>query len=424
MKIGIYVYSDKIRKRGKEGYFDNIKYIGIRRIVSEIAEKYEICYVSHKTINEVDFVLLPIISYRDVYNFLWETKNITIKSRVIAGGPGLTNPFPLFPKVWACVLNRAENLIQQIFNQERLPNVIYRDNIEKIRVGQLSEFIQFTGERSGEMPKHLSEYKERHIGCVKKCYFCQYTWKNIFKKSKSHKGYRSGFNDCENTIAELDWRVKGGGYLVTAIDGLMEQSRKIVNRGNITNAAIEKTLKAFFETEIERRNLKLYCVIAYPFEKILSMQEIIDICKRVDRKSKKHMTIFLQCTHFVPMPLTPMESESVNWLDGRQRLRGRYDGHSIRLILLQHQITSPVSALEQTFINRYRMGDNKYMDILISRRYNKLRGWEKKRVFREIIPEYYYKELNEFPSSQYCYPVYNISAARIAYKKRIEQLLK
>lgn len=420
MKIGIYVYSNKIRKRGKEGYFDNVKYLGLRRIVSEIEEKHEICYVSCKTINEADFVLLPIISYRDIFNFLWETTNVTIKTRIIAGGPGLTNPFPLFPKVWACVLNRAENLIDRIFEQEQLPNVMYRDNPEKIQMGQLTEFIQFTGERNGEMPKHLSEYQERHIGCVKKCYFCQYTWKNEFKKFESYKGYRSGFNDCENTIAELDWTVKGGGYLVTAMDGLTEQSRKIVNRGNITNIRIKKTLEAFFESGVERRNLKLYCVIAYPFEEILSMQELINICKKVDRKSNQHMTIFLQCTHFVPMPLTPMEAESVNWIDGRQKLRGRYDGDSIRLVLVQ-QITSPVSALEQTFVNRYRVEDNKFLDILMSKQYNKLKGWEKKRVFKEIIPEYYYTELDEFPSTSYCHSVYDINAARAAYKKRIRE---
>jgi len=247
--------------------------------------------------------------------------------------------------------------------------------------------------------------------------------KNKFQKADNRNGYRSGFNDCENTIGELDWETKGGGYLVTAIDGLTEKSRQIVNRGNITNKKIEETLQRFFDSSVEVRNLKLYCVVCYPFENELKMDELISICKKADRKSGKHTTIFLQCTHFVPMPLTPMEPERVNVINARRKLRGQYDGDSIRLLLIAQQITSPTSALEQTFVNRYRgETDSQYFNILLSGQYQKLKEWQKRRmVFDKLIPSYFYEELEYFPSiKHYAEPVYNIEKVRDTYKKRVE----
>lgn len=441
-RIGIYVYTQKIRERSHEdrAYFDNVKYLGLRRIISELkaSGKHELSYVSNATVNDCDYVLLPIVSFRDIFNVVHELKNVNIKSRVIAGGPGLQNPFTIRPYIWAAVIGRAENQIERILDKEELPNVWYcgQDLARKLEVGQLSSWVSFDGSKRGEMPKHLRQYEETHIGCQKKCYFCHYTWKHRFlTKERLGSAYRSGLNDCETTIADINW-VRGAAPFVTAIDGLTERSRVLANRGNITNAKIEATLKAHFRDgtpdDGKLQNLKVYCIVAYPWEREedISLRELGSIIKRVDRSIKKRRTRFLNvvlyCTHFVPMPLTPLEPEGVNWINARNILRsilgGQYEGRHLRLRTKIQYCTSPTTALEQTFLNRFREEDRGMLHLLVSKRYLALKGWQKEMVFKELVPDYYYEQLNYFPSLEFLEAPYDINKARRAYKARLGAL--
>lgn len=404
-KVGILIFTEKIKERDlhKNVSFDNIKHFGFRKIISEIdSQAYEVSYISASQINEVDFVLVSIVSYYDAYNLLYAIKDIEVTSKIIIGGAGMTNPTPYRKKIWAACWGRGEGLINKILQGQDLPNVWYREKDPDLQgiyqIGQLTEFLDIDSIQEGEIPTHLKGIKEVHIGCRKKCYFCQYTWKNELKTDKEVIGYKSGLNDCENTIAETDWSLNNS-YFITAIDGLTEKARRTVNRANITNKAIQKTFLKYFETSNQKSTtLKLYCVVGYPFEQEddLDVAELIDNVRYAEKNcnnpSGRKLNVFLQCTHFVPMPFTPMEGEPVNLIPARDilvRNMHKFVGQNISLTTTAY-ITSNVSAIEQSIINRAKAEDDDVFKILLSKKYLAMTNYEKIRVIEQLVPKRLY----------------------------------
>ena len=403
-KIGILVFTEKIKERAtnKDSAFDSIKHFGFRKIISEIDKAHEVVHISAKDINTCDYVLVSIVSYYDAFNFLNETKKMDVKARVIIGGAGFTNPIPFRHKIWAACWGRGEGLINDIIAGVDLPNVWYKDKDPGLEghyeIGQLREFIDIDSMQDQDTPTHLKGAKEVHLGCRKKCYFCQYTWKNVLATDSKTIGYKSGLNDCENTIAETDWSLNNS-YFLTAIDGETERARRTVNRANITNGAIEQTLHRYFETSNQlKTTLKLYCVAGYPFEQPqdLDLEELVGVIRKAENEvanpKGRKLNIFLQSTHFVPMPFTPMEGEPVNFIDARAILKKkmhRFRGQNITLTVMPY-ITSNISAAEQAILNRSTFEDDRVWKILLSKKYLNLPNYEKIEVIKQLIPERLY----------------------------------
>lgn len=416
-RIGILIYTDKVKDRqiAKDAAFDDIKYFGFRRIIEDAKQAgHTIEYVSSSTMNNCDYTLASITSYYDAYNLLNELQGINTKTKIIIGGAGLSNPIPWYDKIYAACFGRGENKIGKIINGENLNCVAYPTNDIQLNsqyeIAQLEDFIRIDNEVTDEAPKNFQNFQEQSIGCPKKCFFCQYTWKNNLQKSEAVQGYKSGFNDCENTIAELDWSQKAP-YFVTAIDGLTEKSREIVNRGNITRNAVKNSLFNFYEQSVQdTASLKLYCVVGYPFEgeQDIHTHELQSICEEVDKaiNSKKKLNIYLQCTHFVPMPFTPMEGEAVNLVDARNILKAemkKYEGNNISLTVLP-SITSPVAALEQTILNRCKFEDVEDLRILTSKKYSKLKAYEKIDTIQRFFRHRLYCYLGDEPIHDFIQP--------------------
>lgn len=405
-RIGVLILDKQIRFRQvtKGAAFDDIKHIGFRAVISDAIDAgHEIEYVSAHNAHHCDKVLFSTVSYYEVYNLLSNIRrmNPSIAGKMIIGGAGMSNAIPFRNIAGAVCFGRGENLIGEIIAGKSLPNVWTSDDTEfsgRYEIGQQRRWIDIGDMPHGEAPKGLSDFRESHLGCRKKCYFCQYTWKNRFTKDDSRIGYKSGLNDCENTIAEIDWGRDGlhSNHNITAIDGATERSRRTVNRANITNLKIIETLHRFFEqTKHEVATLKLYCVVGYPFEKQsdVDFSELMGLFSEVDRSlppaEKKKLHIFITCTHFVPMPFTPMQGEPVNTFNVRRFLhetKPKYIGKNI-VAKVMSQITSPAAAMEQAMYNRAKPGDDKYLLAVTSPKYNTLKSDGRIAFIKKNIPE-------------------------------------
>lgn len=269
----MYVFTDMVKARTtkkREGFFDGQNYIGLRYILTEIdTSQYEISYVSKDSINSVDFVLVSLTSYYDVLNIINELYGVPVKPKVIIGGAGCNNVGLLRAVADYIVVGRGEGVIPRILNGEWVAGTYSKqddpDIAKPISVLPLSKFIEIDD-------NYVGKYCERSIGCQRKCFFCEYSWKH--KWTKKDQGYHSGLLNRETLLQDVDWESYHNKDLVTAIDGATERTRKIINKP-ISNADITAKMLQIYDAPRDYVSLKLYCLLGYPFENKFEPEEAV-----------------------------------------------------------------------------------------------------------------------------------------------------
>jgi hypothetical protein len=376
IRIGVYVFTHQIKERkitDRDRYFEGKAYYGFNYIISEIdTELYEISYVSSASINSVDFALISITSFYDVYNIRKELfgKNVTCK--LIFGGSGISNIQSLSDLAYAICIGRGETLINDILEGKPLESVWYKDSTEKIKMGQPKEL------------KKIKDLEEKEVGCRNKCKFCQYGWK--FKALSDSSNYNSGYNSREDTITNLDFSLcnrRTAPRLNSAIDGFTEKTRKIIGKV-ILNEDITNKFKEIYSQEQSYFALKLYAIVGFSWERSIELDEFFEAVERADKESDKKLNVFLISTHFVPMPFTPMECEPINLHNFRDEViknKYGYKGKSINVYYPGSQMTSPMTAIEQTIVNRIKVEQLPLFDkLLLSSKYAGLKSADKLKV--------------------------------------------
>lgn len=376
-KIGVLIFTHKVKERAlSNDTFDNKKYFGLKAILNELDKnKYEIEYISSYSINKCDFVLIPIISYYDAMAYINEIYGNRYDAKLIVGGPYVLN-YHTFSNAYAIVIGRCEDMINAIFDKHDYSNVIYPSSLkQEYEVGDVKRFL-CVGQRN-----------EVAVGCAAKCYFCQYAWKNKYT-SLRQEGYNSSYSDYEDYIQNL--KAEKNGRYVTAIDGLTEYSRLKVNK-KITNDDICNKLNEIVNNDIAGL-LKIYNIIAYPWESKVNFEELIESVNKCDRQNKNKLTIYLTHTHFVPKLQTPMEDFKVNMMDARKYVvnqpiifRGKYFKVANNI-----SVTSNVSAIEEYIIDRAdnESDINKIKRIICSTKYASLANRIKNNVIKQHFEKY------------------------------------
>ncbi len=415
-KIGIYVFTNKQKERGISiNSFDDKKYIGLRYIVSEIDKnKNDIGYASIKTINEFDIILISITSYYDLYNLIREFKNREIKATVIVGGAGLLNINMIKKYIDIAVFGRGEGLINEILGEKEFDNVWYKKKDGKLenkyKIGEAKELINFDG------------YKEKAVGCNKKCYFCQYSWIN--KATCIDQKYKSAINGQEDNFCSIDFTKERRGYILTALDGLTEKTRHIINK-NIKNEDIENKIEEFYTKADKNCNVKLFNIFGYSWEKGVEKEELLNIFLRKDRDSNLNLNFYVCNTHFVPMPFTPMENEPVNIIDFRKDLfynRLEFHGKSLKLMAFPYSTTF-TEAISEAMVLRGNENDIKiFEDIFTTKKYKKLKIRDKYKIIKQFVPKKLYCEWEN--DINYLNININIESAKKEFKKRKRRSLK
>ena len=381
-KVGIYVFTHQIKQRAtkkREGFFDGQNYIGLRYIVSEIPkDKYEITYVSKDTINSVDYCLISLTSYYDVINIINELYGKRITAKVCVGGAGYNNVGLLRDIVDVGTVGRGEGTIVPILNGEYIPGIYYKeinyDLKTPIEILPLKTFICIDD-------KYVGKYEERSIGCQRKCYFCEYSWKH--KWTKKDDGYHSGLLNRETLLQDVNWAEYHNKDLVTAIDGATERTRHIINKP-IKNSEITEKMLEIYDAPRDYVSLKLYCLLGYPFEDRFEPEEAVESIIKARKTGNAHRcNVLMVSPHFMPMPFTPMECEPVNWHNFREDIK-RYDWEkfgkgNINVFWNWSLASSPLSAAEATILNRADVQHaGKIKTILCSSKYKGLNATQKR----------------------------------------------
>lgn len=385
-KIGILIPTQQVKERSsKKNSFDEKKYTGFKYIISEIdLSVNEVFYIdsSEESLNSVDFVLFSLTSFYDILNIISELRHKKYKSKIIVGGAGLLNFSLLRDYVDIAILGRGEGIINDIFNGKKMKNVWYKEDDFAIK----NEY------EIGETKTLIGD--ERSVGCQKKCFFCQYGWKNKYYGFSDN--YQSG-SEFEDIFQALDFNITGNGYIISAIDGMTEKTRYIINK-NILDEEIKSKINEYYETKNKTKGLKLYNIIGFPWEESTE-NNFFNIIKQCDKKSEKKLNIFISSTHFVPMPMTPMECEPINLHNFREELiqkKYTFDGETIKMWWFGNQTTSPISALEECILMR---SDYKHLKLLenifLNKKYLSSNFFQKIRIIKNYIPENLYGKVEK-----------------------------
>ena len=389
LRVGIYVFTDQIKARKtkkREGYFDGQNYIGLRYIASQIdRDTHDLVYVSKDTINTVDFCLISLTSYYDVLNLINELHGKHITATVCVGGAGYNNVGLLRDIVDIGTVGRGEDTIDRILRGEEIEGLYYkrtnRNLTRPIKIMPLKTYIEIDD-------NFVGRYCEQSIGCPKKCYFCEYSWKHRW----THKGtgYESGLLNRETLFRDLNWADYKNRDLVTAIDGATEATRNVVNKP-IANSEITDKMMEIYSAPRDYVSLKLYCLLGYPFEQKFQPEEAVEAIIAARKTGSSHRcNVLIVSPHFMPMPFTPMECEPINWYNFRQEIKrynwDRFGRGNVNVYWNWSLASSPVSAAEATILNRCDVEDApKIKAILCSGKYKSLDFLRKRKVLEKYF---------------------------------------
>jgi radical SAM superfamily enzyme YgiQ (UPF0313 family) len=399
IKVGVLIFTDKVKDRmtRKNNYFDSLEYCGLKYIINEIDKnKYNIEYCSSATINNYEYVIVSLISYFDIFNFISQLKNKTITTKIIIGGATVTNIRPLIKYIYAACFGRGETLINDILECKNLDNVWYKEKdpflLKKYKIGQVKKLIK------------LDNYIEKSVGCPNKCKFCQYAWKHIQPKGEK---YNSGMDNVEELFKFLDWNT-AKSRAISAFDGTTEQTRKKINK-NLTNDEILKKLIEVYNINYDKPlYLKIFNIIGFSWEdENINFNEISDLFKQADRNKKTHKVwVKIFNNHFKPMPLTPLAYSPVSKINYREIFKNKkiYMGNNFEVVISPYS-TSPATSIEETIINR--AFDSKNLEnIYTTKKYLSLDVKTKIKVVEKYDPQVF-MQVNSLPSDYLISP-YNI----------------
>lgn len=324
-------------------------------------------------INKYKTNVLSLISIQDVLQLIEHKELLDRRTKIIAGGQGCVNIQTFHDYIDVVNWGRCDGLLDKIIKGHRDDSCI---DIEKFDINKKYKMRQ-------------AEYlypNEITIGCKLKCKFCQYSHtRKLFGKN-----YNPG-NDIrvpEDNFLSL--KVPRPGYYITALDGLSEKSRFLVNK-KISDEQIVEKLQRIIKQNFEKAViLKTFEIIGYPWETKESVREDLDNLRKLFKKADckgGYINMRLSFNTFSPNPITPMAKMGVElrhswWQDVLKDYKLLYKSDNLRVGILPF-VPGPQSTLQRIMINRGAPAD---LVIKVGEEKRKGRPWEE--FMSEIYSKY------------------------------------
>lgn len=354
-KIGVLSYTGWLGIHGRAKNKKNMSVCsdGMESILLELKCEWEYCSID--CIGRYDYILVPIMSVVDIENFLsdWAQKRPDKNGcKIIVGGMGCLNIWPIYDYIDIAVFGRAEGQINGIIGGQDYDNVW----------------------RKADDPCLKQQYKIRQpqyrlrnevtVGCRHKCLFCQYTWIRS-KQFATKRSYQppSTMLSIEDHWNDIDWTNNKVYYALTAWDGLTENTRAKIGK-NISDKGIYAKI---VEASIGRKlTMKIYLVVGYPWETVGTVaKDIMGLSKlmsEIEQQLTHDVQIMFYITPFSPEPFTPMSRAKANvadkWRDIIRDISGNcvYRDGKINAWILP-QINSPITLSKRVALNRCGKGN-------------------------------------------------------------------
>lgn len=365
-EVAFLVYAPE-KQRRQDNSFDGNDNIGAK-VIADILRKHNVNvgFCAPETANKYKIVLVSLTSTYDVYALYkavalrpeWQRKKRTFK--VVAGGFGMQNPYPIRNFVDVAVFGRAEKIIVHLvsslldgktFEHESVMNL---PEIHPVKIAQAEEL--YTSE----------VFSEEFIGCPNKCLFCHYTWaRKPIGKSKTYvQGTLTGGNSPELLFNDLAQVTQKCGRIRTALDGFSERLRFAYGK-TISNETIINNIQHIGSFE---GNTVVICynIGNYPGEMQSDRLEFDNVMRTINPKNR--VIIILHTTPFRPSLATPMQFAPVSLYPAYTKFRFQAVVDTPHL-LVKHSMSneSPFSQLQSVVAERATdKSDNLFHTICFS----------------------------------------------------------
>jgi radical SAM superfamily enzyme YgiQ (UPF0313 family) len=388
MKIAVlipthaHVYNAKNKSRRSPN-----KYYGLQIIIDKINEVYpeSIEFIDFSRVDEFDIILFSMLSVDDYYSLVYTVEKklkYRRKNIWICGGPGIANINPLIPYFDFIVLGRGEDIILPLMEyiSNYFVNLSYHSEVRNLKLpsGVINSF-QYDSELiyHQNYSKHLFEGSqnaapEKISGCKYNCLYCRYRSSSLPPKLRE-SSQNTTMPGNEETFWELE--IKNGSFYTTSLDGLLENTRKVVHKNIPNKSIVDKIVASSLNTKVI--NLKIYFIVGYPHDKSIDFSEFIDVCHEIDTRIKDCQVFFsLHFTPFAAEPHTPMQWEAVDIsIDYRELFndmmkinRYLYNGVNVRAMIMR-TCNKPLTLLKRMIYNRSTLDDLNILQFISSDSY-------------------------------------------------------
>jgi len=313
-KIAFLVYKPWRKPRRKETSWDNLSQIGPYMLIDTLRRAgIDVGFCSSDSARNYDVVMVSLTSNYDVLAFSREVfghpdwKNR--KFKVVIGGFGAQNPYPIQEYVDFVWFGRAENEIVWLVNNKfdvDHPSLMKLPNWKVCKINQSDKLYPYPI-RLNTKAHGKEEITETIYGCPNKCFYCHYTWARKYIHTSKHyqlKQYPSSQELDMFNIEQYDPKVAS---VLVGLDGFSERLRFLVNR-KITNDNVKEFIEGISnktETKGKAIMLKMYNITGYETETDEDYQEFVDLLNS-DMNLKKRVLLIVHNTPLRPSPCTPI----------------------------------------------------------------------------------------------------------------------
>lgn len=354
---------------------------GARSIRNEMRYHYDIVTIDE--IGKYDYACISLTSVVEMENVLRDIEKLGIDKRgckIVLGGMGALNIWPLHHVIDIAVFGRAEGQINDILEGGSAPNVWRKADDPMLEGSYQIRQVEYL------LPGEVG------VGCPEHCMYCQYSAVRRWLPTQDGGGYRAADGGHTNrrkehdltgfvpgltpqetgglgrhTLFEDDWNRLDfrTGRNQTAWDGWSEATRKRVRKRVSNEDIIRKLTELREQNNSAASNLKIYQIVGYPWETPESLRSDMTDASRIlaeaDGPTGSRIVIMFSINIFSPELFTALERQNVvferwrdvinEWQSPTGRPRQVYSGKCIEAFILP-QIDGPLTLQKRIAMNR------------------------------------------------------------------------
>jgi hypothetical protein len=363
-KVAFLVFLPEKRKnklsKKNNNYFDYHANAGANIVIELLSiAGIEVDFCSAATAIKYEIVLVSLTSQYDVFAFYKEVALLPDwdrerrKFKVVCGGFGMLNPYPIRHHVDYAVFGRAEDFVVDLVEallgggDYEHESVMRLPDISVVKFGQASKLLD------------LETFKEDAIGCSHKCKFCLYTWTRKLMgashyvrggENKNFSPYKhtSGKVSIEVLLKDIKHMKEKYGFTRAGLDGSSQRLRYLYGKRISNEDLIEAT--DHLGTFEGAKFFKILNVVNFPTETEDDRQEMFEVLKKA--RPKNMVVVTIHNAPLNPQPCTPLGYGPVTLFPDHSKLKLTRVFEQENLACRYALCETPLSQLKMAIVGR------------------------------------------------------------------------
>ena len=370
--------------RTKNQSFDGVGNTGAYVIIHQLRKRgVDVGFCDFDSASQYDIVCISLTSSFDTLS-LWrhlrfrrDWRRGARRFRVVCGGAGLKNPFPLLEWVDEFWFGRCD---YEAFDFVMDPKY---DHPSKMRWDSPRACIVNQVDRCFPEPVQTGKevWRESFIGCPNKCGFCFYSWTRKNVQESEHFKYDLNKGRAME-IDIMNWALLKKEtitpHVTVGLDGISERIRLAINK-RITDDMLRELLDRFHFAAKDNYYLKIYNIAGYETETYSDAATLYSLIEEFGKKVTKKLFVELHTTPLSPEPATPLGYSAAPFFSRFNGLSGQSIFQDSKLYAFHSQFNgSSWQQFQQLCVQRFNKEAERILDLMFfSPKFKGLKNYEK-----------------------------------------------